>query len=49
MRVFRLDPSDEVENEDLNHRFEAALGSAEKLAAELFGGRRYFVFGERDN
>lgn len=34
---FRLDPSDEVENEDLNHRFEAALGSAEKLAAELFG------------
>ncbi len=39
MRVFfRLDPSDEVENEDLNHRFEAALGSAEKLAAELFGG-----------
>lgn len=34
---FALDPSDEVENPDLDHDFEAALKMAEQLAADLFG------------
>lgn len=34
---FGVDPSDEVENLELNHDFETALEQAERLAAELFG------------
>jgi arginine decarboxylase len=34
---FNLDPSDEIENEDIGHQFETALEQAERLAAELFG------------
>lgn len=34
---FAMDPSDEIENLDLEHDFEAALKSAEQLAAQLFG------------
>lgn len=35
--VLALDPSDQIENLDLNHDFELALDMAEQLAAELFG------------
>ena len=34
---FAIDPSDEVENIELNHDFEAARKNAERLAARLFG------------
>lgn len=36
---FKLDPSDEIENLELNHDFEIALNMAEKLAAKLFGSK----------
>ena len=38
--LFSLDPSDEIENAELNHDFEQALHLAEQLAAELFGARQ---------
>ncbi|HBG10177.1 MAG TPA: arginine decarboxylase, partial [Firmicutes bacterium] len=37
---FSLDPSDEIEDLELNHDFEQALARAEQLAAELFGASR---------
>ncbi len=36
---FRLDPSDEVQDEKFEHQFETALERAEQLAADLFGAR----------
>jgi len=35
--VFALDPSDQIENLELNHDFDVALKMAEQLAADLFG------------
>ncbi len=35
--VFALDPSDQIENIEIDHDFEVALRAAEQLAAELFG------------
>lgn len=34
---FNLDPSDEIEDANLEHQFETALERAEQLAADLFG------------
>ena len=35
--VFALDPSDQIQNSELGHDFEAVLREAEQLAADLFG------------
>lgn len=38
--VFALDPSDQIENIEINHDFEIALRAAEQLAAGLFGASK---------